>query len=189
MLEGGPPRFALLDMPVPMAYATHRIIRDCNTAFADLFERNSDEIIGRSFARLYPGLSDFVRIGEMWRVHMSGDRWYYDERIMATASGRRFWCAVNGRTRTPDNPFAEAIYCFQPMPRPVGREGYTLSERRHQVLTLVSQGKTSSDIARELVLSKRTVEAHRARIMQQIGVNNTAELIAWFSRQAPSAPG
>jgi DNA-binding CsgD family transcriptional regulator len=169
-----------------MAYATYRIIRDCNAAFADLFERQRDEIIDRSFAGLYPRVSDFVRIGEMWRVHLSDAGRYYDERIMKTAGGRRFWCAVNGHSRRPDNPFAEAIYCFQPIPRPLGEVQSFLSERRRQVLTLVSQGKTNSDIARELALSRRTVEAHRARIMRQIGVNNTAELIAWFSRQPPS---
>jgi DNA-binding CsgD family transcriptional regulator len=176
-------QFALSDLPVPIAYATHRIIRDCNLAFADLFERQRDDIVDRSFARLYPRVSDFVRIGEMWSMHLSGSRRYYDERIMKTAGGRRFWCAVHGCSRTPDNPFAEAIYCFQPMVRPVddGRPG--LSERRRQILTLVSQGKTNQAIALELGLSRRTVEAHRARLMRKIGVRNTAELIAWFARQ------
>ncbi|MGO7566003.1 PAS and helix-turn-helix domain-containing protein [Rhizobium ruizarguesonis] len=179
-------RFTISDMPVPMAYATHRIIRDCNEAFADLFERKRDEIIDRSFARLYPRVSDFVRIGEMWGVHLSGSRRYYDERIMKTAGGRRFWCAVNGRSRTPDNPFAEAVYCFQPMIRPVDDGQSILSERRRQILSLVSQGKTNVEIALELALSRRTVEAHRARVMRKVGVRNTAELIAWFSKQPPS---
>lgn len=174
--------FELSDMPVPMAFATHRIIRDCNVAFADLFERQRDEIIDRSFARLYPRVSDFVRIGEMWVVHMSGGRRYYDERIMKTAGGRRFWCAVNGRSRTPENPFAEAIYCFQPMVRPVEDNHSVLTDRRRQILTLVAQGKTNAEIADEVALSKRTVEAHRARLMRQIGVRNAAELITWFAK-------
>ncbi|NEH46176.1 PAS and helix-turn-helix domain-containing protein [Rhizobium leguminosarum] len=178
-------RFTISDMPVPMAYATHRIIRDCNEAFANLFERKRDEIVGRSFARLYPRVSDFVRIGEMWGMHLSGSRRYYDERIMKTAGGRRFWCAVNGRSRTPDNPFAEAIYCFQPMIRPVDDGQSILSERRRQILSMVSQGKTNVEIALELALSKRTIEAHRARVMRKIGVRNTAELIVWFSKQPP----
>ena len=184
-MESGSMRFTISDMPVPMAYATHRIIRDCNEAFANLFERKRDEIVGRSFARLYPRVSDFVRIGEMWGMHLSGSRRYYDERIMKTAGGRRFWCAVNGRSRTPDNPFAEAIYCFQPMIRPVDDGQSILSERRRQILSMVSQGKTNVEIALELALSKRTIEAHRARVMRKIGVRNTAELIVWFSKQPP----
>lgn len=179
----GTMRFRIEDMPVPMAYATHRIIRDCNAAFSELFERERDDIIDRSFSRLYPRVSDFVRIGEMWVVNLSGFRTYYDERIMKTSGGRRFWCAVSGRSRTPNDPFAEAIYCFQPMVRPVSESQSILSERHRQILTMVSHGKTNGDIALELSLSKRTVEAHRARIMRKIGARNTAELIVWFSKQ------
>ena len=56
-----------------------------------------------------------------------------------------------------------------------------LSDRQHQILALVAQGKTNADIAAETGLSRRTVEAHRARLMKAIGVHNAAELIAWFS--------
>jgi DNA-binding CsgD family transcriptional regulator len=44
----------------------------------------------------------------------------------------------------------------------------------------LSQGKTNAVIAVEIGLSRRTVEAHRLRMMRQAGVANTAELIAWF---------
>ena len=52
--------------------------------------------------------------------------------------------------------------------------------RQRQILTLVAQGKTNAAIAAEIGLSQRTVEAHRLRMMRQVGVRNTAELIAWF---------
>lgn len=173
--------FPLADMPTPMVYATFRIIRDCNDSFADLFERTRDDIVGRSFARLYPGVSDFARIGETWSVHMSGSNTYYDERVMKTATGRRFWCAVSGKSRTPDDPFAEAIYSFQPMTRVVEVDHPALSERMQQIMTLVVRGRTNQEIADEVGLSKRTVEAHRARLMRKVGVRNTSELVAWFS--------
>lgn len=175
-------RFELADMPIPMVYARHRIIRGCNEAFAMLFELTQEQVVDGSFSRLYPALSDFVRTGQTWRVNFAGSQVYHDQRVMMTSSGRRFWCEVNGRSRTPQDPFAEAVYSFQPITRPV-REGETLTDRRRQVLALVAQGKTNTDIAKELGLSKRTVEAHRARLMSQIGVRNTAELVAWFSRQ------
>lgn len=167
-----------------MVYATFRIIRDCNQAFADLFERTVEDIIDRSFARLYPKHADFVRTGQMWGMHLSGSKVYYDERIMKTATGRRFWCAVNGRSRTPNDPFAEAIYCFQPLARAVRPARPTLTDRQRQVLTLVAQGKTNHVIAQEIGLSSRTVEAHRARIMRQLGLRNSAEMIAWFLAQS-----
>jgi DNA-binding CsgD family transcriptional regulator len=164
-----------------MVYATFRIIRDCNEAFAGLFERTRDDIIGRSFARLYPAVSDFARIGETWGVHMSGSKTYYDERIMKSATGRRFWCAVTGRSRTPDDPFAEAIYSFQPMTRVVDVDHPALSDRLRQIIALLVRGQTSQEIANEVGLSKRTVEAHRARLMRKVGVRNASELVAWFS--------
>lgn len=52
-----------------------------------------------------------------------------------------------------------------------------LSEREKEVLTLVSDGKTTKEIAEELFVSARTVETHRVNIMKKLKVQNTAELI------------
>lgn len=48
---------------------------------------------------------------------------------------------------------------------------------------MMAQGKTSGEIAEELNLSRRTVEAHRARMMRSTGIRNAAELMAWFSTE------
>jgi len=52
-----------------------------------------------------------------------------------------------------------------------------LSEREKEVLLLVSDGKTTKEIAEELFVSSRTVETHRVNIMKKLNVQNTAELI------------
>lgn len=174
-------QFSLSDMPVPLVYATHRIIRDCNEAFASVFGYSRAELINASFSTLYPKLADFVLVGTLWRRHLGSERLYYDERIMARRDGTRFWCQVRGRSRHADDPFAEAVYCFEPMQRPVSADGHGLTHRQRQVLSRLAQGKTSAMIAAELGLSPRSIESHRARLMKTIGVHNTAELIAWFS--------
>ncbi|MCX8279838.1 LuxR C-terminal-related transcriptional regulator [Phyllobacterium sp. 0TCS1.6C] len=176
----GSARFGLADLPVPMVYATHRIIRDCNTEFAAIFGYEQAELIDQSFSRLYPKIRDFVRTGEMWRSNFAGGKVYYDERLMRRRDGTSFWCKVRGRSRNHSDPFAEALYCFEPMNRPAG-DASLLSDRQKQVLTLVSQGKTNGEIALELGLSQRTIEAHRARLMRAHSLRNSAELIAWFS--------
>jgi FixJ family two-component response regulator len=51
-----------------------------------------------------------------------------------------------------------------------------LSEREQEVLKLVLAGKPSRQVADELYISARTVEFHRARIMQKLGVRSAAEL-------------
>ncbi|ODT75522.1 MAG: LuxR family transcriptional regulator [Pelagibacterium sp. SCN 64-44] len=179
------PTFVLADIPVPMVFATHRIIRDCNEEFAALFGYGRAELIDTSFSRLYPAVADFVRTGEMWRHHLPGGAVYHDERIMAGAGGTRFWCRVNGRSRDRNDPFAAALYCFEPMSRrPVTQSTLTLTGRQRQILTLVAQGKTNAAIAAELGLSRRTVEAHRLRLARSVGVANSAELVAWFLSQS-----
>ena len=52
----------------------------------------------------------------------------------------------------------------------------TLSARQRAVLDRVLEGKPNRQIARELSISLKTVEFHRARIMQKLGVRTAAEL-------------
>jgi FixJ family two-component response regulator len=51
-----------------------------------------------------------------------------------------------------------------------------LSGRQREVLQRVLDGKPSRQIAEELDISVKTVEFHRARIMQKLGVKTAAEL-------------
>jgi len=51
-----------------------------------------------------------------------------------------------------------------------------LTEREREVLDLVLAGKPSRQVATELFISVKTVEFHRARIMQKFNVRSAAEL-------------
>jgi len=51
-----------------------------------------------------------------------------------------------------------------------------LSSRQREVLQRVLDGKPSRQIAEELAISVKTVEFHRSRIMQKLGVKTAAEL-------------
>jgi DNA-binding CsgD family transcriptional regulator len=52
-----------------------------------------------------------------------------------------------------------------------------LTTREAAVLALVMQGSTNRETARVLGISPRTVEFHRANIMQKFGARNVAELM------------
>lgn len=52
-----------------------------------------------------------------------------------------------------------------------------LSQREYQVFMMIIAGRGATDIAAELSLSVKTVSTHKARIMQKMGMVNTAELI------------
>ncbi len=58
---------------------------------------------------------------------------------------------------------------------PVGQ----LSEREKEVLVLICQGRSNIEIAEKLFISKRTVENHRASILDKTGTANTANLVVY----------
>ena len=52
-----------------------------------------------------------------------------------------------------------------------------LTTREREVLQLVAEGRTSSEIATRLFISPRTAEGHRANLMRKLGLQNNADLI------------
>ncbi len=52
-----------------------------------------------------------------------------------------------------------------------------LSGREREVLQLVVEGKTSAEIADVLAISSRTVETHRARLMEKLGLDDLPQLV------------
>jgi two-component system invasion response regulator UvrY len=53
----------------------------------------------------------------------------------------------------------------------------TLTDREFQIMRLFAQGKTSSEIAKELSISTNTVTTHRSKILEKMRVRTTAELV------------
>lgn len=52
-----------------------------------------------------------------------------------------------------------------------------LTKREKEILKMISDGKTSTEIGKELFVSTLTVETHRRNLMQKFDVKNVAELI------------
>ena len=73
--------------------------------------------------------------------------------------------------------FALTVWVFDDMSaeRPVTTP---LTARERQIARSLVSGKSSKQIAAELGISFRTVEAHRARLMRKFDVSSTSELIA-----------
>jgi FixJ family two-component response regulator len=53
----------------------------------------------------------------------------------------------------------------------------SLTPRETEVMTLVVDGQANKVIAMDLGVSQRTVELHRARVMQKMSVRSLAELV------------
>ncbi len=62
-----------------------------------------------------------------------------------------------------------------------------LSDREREVLQLVAEGKTSKEIASQLNLSIKTVEAHRMNIMEKLNIHTVAELTKYAIREGLSS--
>ena len=54
---------------------------------------------------------------------------------------------------------------------------------KREVVTLIARGKSNSEIADELVLSKRTVEKHIANILSKLAFMSRAQIVRWAMEQ------
>jgi DNA-binding NarL/FixJ family response regulator len=58
-----------------------------------------------------------------------------------------------------------------------------LTERQRQVLVMIARGYSTKEIAFELGLSPKTVEVHRARLMERLGISDVAGLTLYAVRK------
>ena len=58
-----------------------------------------------------------------------------------------------------------------------------LTEREKEVLRLLAEGHTGPEIADMLIISPKTVDSHRTRLMQKLDLHNRAELIKYALRK------
>ena len=65
----------------------------------------------------------------------------------------------------------------------------TLTDREREVLDQILSGLTSKEIARELGVSPRTVEAHRKNLLQKLGIATVKLLMLHFTSLEPGRRG
>jgi DNA-binding NarL/FixJ family response regulator len=58
-----------------------------------------------------------------------------------------------------------------------------LTAREREVLQLLAEGKTNKEVATVLNIGVSTVETHRNKIMQKLGLRNFAELVIYAVRK------
>ena len=59
----------------------------------------------------------------------------------------------------------------------------TLSEREREVLKLTAEGYTAQEIADQLILSPKTVDTYRQRLMDKLNLHHRAELVKYALRR------
>lgn len=63
-----------------------------------------------------------------------------------------------------------------------------LTEREREVLKLVAEGYSGTEIAERLVISPKTVDTYRERIMQKLGIRHRYELVRYALRKGMLKP-
>jgi PAS domain S-box-containing protein len=59
---------------------------------------------------------------------------------------------------------------------------FALTERERQVLVLIAGGKSTKEAALELGISYKTADSHRSRILEKLGVHETASMVRYAIR-------
>lgn len=59
---------------------------------------------------------------------------------------------------------------------------FTLTERERQVLVLIAEGKSTKETAARLGISYKTADSHRSRILEKLGVHETASMVRYAIR-------
>jgi DNA-binding NarL/FixJ family response regulator len=69
-----------------------------------------------------------------------------------------------------------------------GRELSVLTPRELEILKMVAEGHTNQEIADRLVLSIKTVQAHRANVMEKLGLHDITQLVRFALRHGLIPP-
>ena len=86
-------------------------------------------------------------------------------------------CDISGRKRTYYTPDAESV-----------RLVFSLTERERQVLVLIADGKSTKEAATLLGISYKTADSHRSRILEKLGIHETASMVRYAIRAGLVAP-
>jgi DNA-binding CsgD family transcriptional regulator len=65
---------------------------------------------------------------------------------------------------------------------PAQGDSSRLSPRERQIVKLVAESKSNKEVANILQISVKTVESHRANIMEKLGLHSVTELVRYAIR-------
>ncbi|MBZ5621868.1 MAG: LuxR C-terminal-related transcriptional regulator [Acidobacteriia bacterium] len=65
---------------------------------------------------------------------------------------------------------------------------FALTERERQVLVLIAEGKSTKEAAARLGISYKTADSHRSRILEKLGVHETASMVRYAIRAGLISP-
>ncbi len=85
-------------------------------------------------------------------------------------------------TNVDTEPSSETALKYVSLARQARAGVESLTKREKQIMELIVNGQEKRQIADDLGISIKTVEVHRANIMEKANVNTVPELVAWYQK-------
>jgi DNA-binding NarL/FixJ family response regulator len=92
--------------------------------------------------------------------------------------------ALQGRTYVTPLIAGELLESYRACEARPREPVHRLTARQREVLQLVAEGRSAKEVAAVLKISVRTAEAHKARVLEALGLGTTAELVQYAIRNA-----
>lgn len=160
------PEIVLLDLSMPDRDGME-VLNDLKTHFPEI------RVIMLTVHDDLPSIQECLRRGAMGYVlkingkdellhailEVAGGRKYLDPKVLDILIGNQKAPSISGQ-----KPFS-------------GSDSGMLSMREKEVLLLISEGKTSDDIARQLFLSVNTIDTHRKNIISKLNARNITDAV------------
>ena len=162
-----------------------------NRSWLEFRGRTTEEELGNGWAEgLHPDDRDLCL--ETYLKAFSARAPFRGQYRMSRASGEYAWIEISGTPVVEDNGFVGFMgtaldvndrqsRMFTPDRESV-RLVFALTERERQVLVLIAGGKSTKETAIQLGISYKTADSHRSRILEKLGVHETASMVRYAIR-------
>jgi PAS domain S-box-containing protein len=162
-----------------------------NRAWLEFRGRRMDEEMGNGWTEgLHPDDRDLCL--ETYLKAFSARQAFRVQYRLQKANGDYSWVENTGTPRFRDGCFIgftgtaldvsdRRRRAFTPDEQSV-RMVFSLTERERQVLVLIADGKSTKEAASTLGISYKTADSHRSRILEKLGVHETASMVRYAIR-------
>ncbi|MEO9476044.1 MAG: response regulator transcription factor [Cyclobacteriaceae bacterium] len=116
-------------------------------------------------------IEKLIRLGVEGYLYKSSEPQDLIEGVKKIAAGKRFYSS-----EVTENLIAKPSIFKQPEPGQMVLLGH-LSDREKEIIRLIGEGLSNTEIGEKLFISTRTVDSHRANVMKKLSVKNLAGLI------------
>lgn len=153
----------------------------CNSAAARIFGYSRAEMTGASAGLLHIDEAHFEAFGREFRRKVERGATYRGRYWLKSKAGRRFpteHIVTPVRQTGGREVYVSIVRAPAGLPDSVAPENYhRLTEREREVFEATARGLSAKEVAYLLEISPRTVELHRANILEKLELGSVRELM------------